>query len=184
MHSIKIKHINKIFSFFFMVLMLWSLSSCKSRKPVESYDDIYIGETIGGKGKDKKGKTMGHKIANESLTWVGTPYKYGRSDKGVATDCSGLVLVVYQEVANIKLPRNSAQQAEFCKELKAKDIMPGDLVFFATGKDKKKVSHVGVMIDESKFVHASSSKGVIVSDMSGSYYQKTFIKFGRVPVKD
>lgn len=149
------------------------------------YDDSpYVGETVGVKSKKKdevKEKNIGDKIAEESLTWIGTPYGYGRSEKGIATDCSGLVLVVYDLIAEIKLPRNSAQQADFCDDLKEKEIKPGDLVFFATGKDQKKVSHVGVMIDSEKFVHASSSKGVILSEMSTPYYRRKFIKYGRVP---
>lgn len=124
---------------------------------------------------------MGSRIAEESLTWIGTPYGYGRSEKGVSTDCSGLVLIIYDQIAEIKLPRNSAQQADFCEELKEKDIKPGDLVFFATGKDKKKVSHVGIMVDGEKFVHASGSKGVMLSEMTTPYYRRTFIKYGRVP---
>ena len=94
-----------------------------------------------------------------------------------------MVYVLYLDIANIKLPRNSAKQAEFCEEIKEKNIKPGDLVFFATGKDPKKVSHVGIMVDDIKFVHASGSKGVIMSEMTTNYYQRTFIKYGRVPRK-
>lgn len=160
-----------------------SLSSCKSHKKANNDNGPYVGETIKHKNKKKETRThtLGHKIAEESKTWLGTPYGYGRSEKGVATDCSGLVIVVYEEIAKVKLPRNSAQQADFCDDLRERDIKPGDLVFFATGKDKHKVSHVGVMLDGCKFVHASTSKGVIISEMTTPYYQRTFIKYGRVP---
>lgn len=142
----------------------------------------YIGEQIVLSGRNKgKHNKIGNKIAEASLSWIGTPYGYGCCEKGVATDCSGMVIILYEEIADIKLPRNSAEQADFCDKLKQKDIQPGDLVFFATGKDKKKVSHVGVMIDACKFVHASASKGVILSEMTTPYYQRTFIKYGRVP---
>lgn len=159
------------------------LSACKSHKKVEK-DTQYIVEeivSVKSKKKKKKKKSLGNLIAEESITWIGTPYGYGRQEKGVATDCSGLVYVVYQKVANIKLPRNSAQQANFCENLREKEVGAGDLVFFATGKDKKKVSHVGVMIDGNRFVHASSSKGVILSEMTTPYYKRTFIQYGRVP---
>ena len=121
------------------------LSSCKSHKKNKVEEPVYVGEQIEVKKKKKekkKDKTVGEKIAEECITWIGTPYGYGRSDKGVATDCSGLVISVYRDVAGIKLPRNSAEQANYCDDLKEKDVLPGDLVFFATGKDKKKVSHV------------------------------------------
>lgn len=159
-------------------------TACKSHKKANKYDDIYLGETIETpvkKKKESKPKSLRDAIAEESLTWIGTPYGYGRNEKGVATDCSGLVLTVYELIAEIKLPRNSAQQAEYCKSLKEKDVETGDLVFFATGSDKGKVSHVGIMLDREKFVHASGSKGVIISEMTTPYYQRTFIKYGRVP---
>ena len=167
---------------FILLLITGCVSSCKSHKKAKE-DSVYLGEQIEIKrnGKNKEGEDLGKKIAEECLTWVGTPYGYGRSEKGVATDCSGMVIIVYEQMTAIKLPRNSADQADFCDNLKEKEIEPGDLVFFATGNDKKKVSHVGVMIDNNKFVHASGSKGVILSEMTTPYYQRTFIKFGRVP---
>lgn len=166
---------------FCILAMTLGMVSCKSHKKVSQYDDIYSEQTVKVK-KDKskkKDNNIGKRIAEEAKKWVGTPYGYGRSDKGVATDCSGLVVIVYRDIADIKLPRNSAQQAEYCKDLKEKEILPGDLVFFATGKDTKKVSHVGVMLDSEKFVHASTSKGVIISEMTTPYYRRTFIKYGR-----
>lgn len=92
-----------------------------------------------------------------------------------------MVMKVYEEVLGLKLPRNSAKQAEFCKEMNAGDVDAGDLVFFATGRDKSKVSHVGIVIDNENFIHASASKGVVVSKFANNYYQRTFVKFGRVP---
>lgn len=168
-----------VISFFAVVMLLGTLSSCRSHKKAKQEDLVYVGETIEIKEKKKKDKTVGEKLAEEALTWLGTPYGYGRSEKGISTDCSGLVVIVFRDIADIKLPRNSAQQADFCDDLKEKEIGPGDLVFFATGKDPKKVSHVGVMVDKEKFVHASTSKGVIISEMTTPYYQRTFIKYGR-----
>lgn len=168
-----------------MIAIVVSATSCRSHKKSHSKDSVETGEILSVR-KEKKNKKnreeeIGILIAEESKNWIGTPYKYGHSEKGVATDCSGMVLILYQEIANIKVPRNSAQQAEFCEELKENNIRPGDLVFFATGKDPKKVSHVGVMLDKNKFIHASASKGVIMSEMTTPYYRRKFIKFGRVP---
>lgn len=162
-------------------LIAGSMVSCKSHKKAKAAESIYVGEQIEAvKVKGKKGKVR-DKIAEEALTWIGTGYGYGHHEKGKSTDCSGLVVTIYEEIAEIKLPRNSAEQADFCDKIKEKEIEPGDLVFFATGKDKKKVSHVGVMIDKEKFVHASGTKGVIMSEMTTPYYRRTFIKYGRVP---
>lgn len=117
-------------------------------------------------------------VIEEAFTWMGTPYEFGRQDKGVATDCSGMVKLVF-ECIGCELPRNSAKQAEFCEEISRHHIKPGDLVFFITNSGNR-INHVGIMIDELQFIHASS-KGVIISSMETSYYQKHFQKYCRVP---
>ncbi len=161
-----------------IILLTLTLTGCHSSK-----------KASGGKSHKPKVEAINvkslkgteRKIVEEALSWEGTPYKYAASEKGKGTDCSGMVLGVYSKVTDKKLPRNSAQQAEFCKKLKAKDVRPGDLVFFATGKDKHKISHVGIMLDDNRFIHASTQKGVLISEMNTPYYQRTFIMYGRVP---
>lgn len=120
-------------------------------------------------------------VVTEAETWLGTPYKYAGAEKGKGADCSGLVMRVYLDLFDMKLPRNSAKQAEYCIPLKAEDVLAGDLVFFATGKDPNQVSHVGIMLDDVNFIHASSSKGVVISKVNTPYYTRTFMMYGRVP---
>ncbi|MDE6669993.1 MAG: C40 family peptidase [Muribaculaceae bacterium] len=120
-------------------------------------------------------------LVDEAMTWLGTPYKYSWQIKGKGTDCSGMVVEVYGHIGVDGLPRNSAKQAEYCRNLKAKDVEVGDLVFFATGKDPHKISHVGIMLDKDNFIHASTSKGVVISQISTPYYTRTFKQYGRVP---
>lgn len=165
-----------------------TLPSCRSHKEVAGLQEQPKGS--GRHARPKGGKRAAadpldsktrRKIVEEALKWKGTPYAYARAERGVATDCSGLVMTVYEKVAGIKLPRNSAQQRDFCNPVRSRDVKMGDLVFFATGKDPDKVSHVGIMVDDVNFVHASASKGVVVSNATASYYQRTFKGFGRVP---
>lgn len=165
-------------------LCLTMASSCHtSKKSSADYyqSQIDLLDKSGSKNRHSKNDCkMGKKIIEEAYTWLGTPYSYACAEKGVATDCSGMVLQVYEKIAGIKLPRNSAKQAEFCKSIKKKEVKIGDLVFFATGKDQNKISHVGIMVDDKNFIHASASKGVVVSDMTQPYYVRTFRGFGRV----
>lgn len=121
------------------------------------------------------------KLLEESFTWIGTPYKYACQEKGQFTDCSGLVMQIYLTQLEIKLPRNSAKQSEFCKRISEQEVKGGDLVFFATGSDPDRVTHVGMMLDKVSFIHASSSKGVVVSRMDNPWYIKRFYCYGRVP---
>lgn len=128
-----------------------------------------------------KGDAVHQLIAEEAYSWLGTPYAYAKSEKGKGTDCSGMVMKVYENVGGWKLPRNSAKQAEFCDTPDSDEIEVGDLVFFATGKDIETISHVGIMLDEENFIHASTSKGVVISKINTPYYIRTFKKFGRIP---
>ena len=110
---------------------------------------------------------------------IGPPYKYGgESRKG--TDCSGLTMVVYRDVAGIKIPRNSGKQQEFCSRISRNALSPGDLVFFSSSR-KGSVSHVGIYAGSGKFIHASSSRGVILSSLDEDYYRRHFHSAGRVP---
>lgn len=179
------------FLLFFMAATLTvSLPSCRSSKKSDSsyYNAHNKHKSKRGKHKNvKNGKKNGdlpktdNKLIKEAYGWIGTPYGYGQAEKGKACDCSGMVMRVYEKVKGIKLPRNSAQQQDFCKRLKKKDVRVGDLCFFATGKDPDKTSHVGIMIDDVNFIHASTSKGVVVSDITQPYYVRTFKGYGRVP---
>lgn len=128
-------------------------------------------------------KIVHHKTAPDRTSlytlaqeWVGTPYKFGGNNpKGI--DCSGLVCRIYDSLYRIKLPRTSSQQYQACTRIAPGDLREGDLLFF--GKSPEQVSHVGIYLGANQFVHASESKGVIISKLSESWYQKHFIGAGR-----
>ena len=170
---------NKSLLYISVLFLLVGLSACKSKKKIQQSSDEIVVETIIIE-KDIIYNDVEREIIDEALTWLGTPYSYGASEKGISTDCSGMVMVIYRDIADIKMPRNSAKQAEFCKKIKEKDVRGADLVFFATGSDENQISHVGIMLDDVKFIHASASKGVIISEMTTPYYKRHFKMYGRV----
>lgn len=100
---------------------------------------------------------VGQKIVKEARKWLGTKYVYGgKTRKG--TDCSGMVMVVYEQVTGIKLPRDSHSQQAFTEHIKRRDLTPGDLVFFASKAGGSRIGHVGIYIGQGQFIHASSSR--------------------------
>ncbi len=121
-------------------------------------------------------------ILKDAEKYLGAPYKYG----GITSsgfDCSGFTCKVFAE-KELKLPRRSTDQAATGKQIDIRDVMPGDLVFFATGGGSK-VSHVGIVHDigedgEVKFIHASTSRGVIISSLNEAYWNKAFLHAQRV----
>ncbi|MDE6264487.1 MAG: C40 family peptidase [Paramuribaculum sp.] len=118
-------------------------------------------------------------LLKEADSWLGTPYRYaGNSKSGV--DCSGFVCMVFNNALSIKLPRSSAQQGEWCRKLNKADLEPGDLIFFTTVSGSSKITHVGMYIGDGNMIHASTSKGVVISPLTEAYYARTYHSCGRV----
>jgi cell wall-associated NlpC family hydrolase len=118
-----------------------------------------------------------HTLYSLIQEWWGSPYKYGGITKR-GVDCSGFVQNLAGAVYGFYLSRTAGQQYEQCKKISREELSEGDLVFFNTSRG---VSHVGVYLHNDKFVHASTSLGVTISDLKESYWAKRFIGAGRLP---
>lgn len=122
-----------------------------------------------------------HKLFVEASKWMGTPYRYGgNSKRGV--DCSGLTRQIYKKVYRKRLSRSSRDQYENdCRHIRRKSqLQQGDLVFFRTPGSGRKCGHVGIFLKDGKFIHASSSRGVVVDRLGSSYWKKYWMAGGRV----
>lgn len=104
--------------------------------------------------------------------WEGTPYKFGgNSREGI--DCSAYVMNAYRSVFDVSLPRTTLAQAEVGEPIDKSELVPGDLVLFKTGRNSR---HVGIFVGDNGFMHASSSKGVIISSLDNVYWRKKYWK--------
>ena len=120
-----------------------------------------------------KAMPVADKIFEEGKKHLGTPYVYGGATPE-GFDCSGFIAHAFEIGAGIELPRVSRQQAKVGKTIDAAAAEKGDLVFFShTGKS---INHVGIIASETgeplRMIHASSSQGVIISDLENSSYWK------------
>lgn len=167
---IKKRYFNVLF--YFCVILLFG-TSCSSQKNLAKIDDSDI-VVIDNKNSDNGA------LYKEIEAWLGTPYKYGgQSKKG--TDCSGLVVEIYKSVYNKKLYRSSQEIYEKnCKPIQKNELREGDLVFFITNKNSKRINHVGLYLKNNKFIHSTTKRGVIISDLSEPYYEKYYFASGRV----
>ncbi len=120
---------------------------------------------------------LDHQLIEFLESWYGTPYRMGGVDK-TGVDCSAFVQSLMLTMYGIVVPRTSREQYDQCKRISKNKLVEGDLVFFRTQR-KKGVSHVGVYLRNNKFVHASTSSGVMISDLGEEYYSKRFVGSGR-----
>jgi NlpC/P60 family len=123
------------------------------------------------------------KLTNKKLVdyihqWWAVPYRIGGTSKE-GIDCSSFVQGLAGDAFGVQLPRTSREQAAFCNEISKEELQEGDLVFFNTGGG---ISHVGLYINNNKFVHASTSNGVVISDLNEHYWQRRFVKAGRMKI--
>ena len=110
-------------------------------------------------------------ILNEAETYLGTPYRYGGMTRN-GIDCSAFVLSVFGATVGMNLPRIAADQAQEGESIDRTQLQKGDLIFFA---HSRRISHVGIVYNvnengEVEFIHAATSKGVTVSNLSDKYW--------------
>ncbi len=163
----------------FCILSSISLHAIGKKQPKEKESSkVYIvEEKTGISAYNNKTLTS---LYNEAVEWLKTPYRRGgMSHRGM--DCSGLTNTIFKNVFGIQLQRRSRDiYNKDVVVVKKDDLQPGDLVFFATSRRGKGVNHVGVYLGNHKFVHASVSNGVIISDLNEGYYARTWVKGGRI----
>ena len=127
-------------------------------------------------------RTQADNIIDTALEFSGVRYKYGGTTKK-GMDCSGLLYVAFGE-NNVKLPRVSYHMAEEGRRVDLRNVTKGDLLFFRTTKGAKRINHVGMVVTveqgEIKFIHSSSSRGVIVSSLREGYWNSAFVRATRV----
>ncbi|MCX8582440.1 MULTISPECIES: C40 family peptidase [unclassified Gilliamella] len=144
-----------------LILSLFVLFGCSS-----SHSQVSV----------KSDPVMLAKIEQHYSKWKRTPYRYGGTTLA-GSDCSGLVMNFYKNRLQKTLPRSAAEQAKL--GYKVTTPKAGDLVFFKTGRSRSGL-HVGIYYADGKFLHASTSKGVIYSNLNEDYWKKHYWMTRRV----
>ncbi|MBI1344203.1 MAG: hypothetical protein GC171_14860 [Terrimonas sp.] len=108
--------------------------------------------------------------------WYGTRYCMGGTTKS-CIDCSAFVQAFFAAIYSVAVPRTAREQYKASRKISQTEIKEGDLLFFNT---RGGISHVGIYLQNNKFVHASTSGGVMISDMFESYWVKKLVGVGRI----
>ncbi|MFD2943176.1 C40 family peptidase [Flavobacterium notoginsengisoli] len=152
------------------LLLTVAFTSCKSTSNAVSKNE-----------SKKENRNLVNNLIEKATDNIGVRYKAGGTTKS-GFDCSGLVYTTFQS-ENISLPRASYEQAKIGKVISLNDARKGDLIFFKTNKSRQ-INHVGLITevnsDEVKFVHSSTSKGVIISSTKEPYYKNSFEQVNRI----
>ncbi len=160
----------------FILLLITTLSSCKSSRSVHKKQNDIIKKT----GTEPLLKA--DHITNYAKQFEGTRYKYGGTTKK-GMDCSGLIYTSFKSEA-ILLPRTTKDLSTTGDWIDLKEVKKGDLLFFATKKNSRKVNHVGIVtasqVGRVEFIHSTTSKGVITSELSERYWYFAFVQARRV----
>ena len=170
-----------------LILIIALISvSCKSTKNIRSkrqhtYSKKTAKQTKQATTKSSETNNTAFNIIKNANYYKGTKYKYGGTTKQ-GMDCSGLIYVAYKK-ENILLPRVSRDMATKGKSISLNKAKKGDLLFFKTSK-RNRINHVGLVTKivngEIFFIHASSSRGVVVSSMNSKYYKNAFVLAKRI----
>ena len=170
--------------YLFVLAIVVILSSCHTKKAAmkgEPGEVVKPQGSIAEKYADlmgvDKGDIKNGRLYNFIELWTGVPYKFGGMDKD-GIDCSGLALLLEQQVYGINIPRITYQQADAIKRKYENELKEGDLVFFDF--DGKPFSHVGIYLQNGYIVHASSTKGVMVVKLHSPSMYKYFSRAGSV----
>ena len=176
----------KVFKSLFLGFFLISLISCGSSrskvittKSEENRSERY---SRPGNSEIESANAKVYNIISNAKRFEGTRYKYGGTTKR-GMDCSGLIYTAFLE-EDIAIPRTSRAMSLEGERLYLKEVNPGDLLFFETNKNRKVINHVGLVVeierDDIYFIHASTSRGVIVSSLSEPYWNGNFVMARRI----
>jgi len=144
---------------------------------VKTMEDVFVTEK---KGQASNSNNLGEEIVEYAKRFIGTPYRYAGTDLTSGVDCSGFTQAVMSHFG-IYLSRPSSAQANDGVTISKQELQAGDLVFFDTsGSNNGRISHVGIYVGNNKFIHADSSRGVIINSLNEDYYIRTYVKAVRV----
>ncbi len=169
------KSITHHLSYIIVATLIALLSSCSTTVPQYDYQELARASIRLGMDIEMKDH---HALYIASAEWMGVPYRNGgKSKKGV--DCSALTAAIYKKAYRKKLERNANDQRKDANRISKRNLREGDLVFFHNGRKKRTATHVGIYLKDGKFIHASTSRGVIVSHLDEEYWRKHWICGGR-----
>lgn len=182
-----------------VLLIMLSVIGCKSSKqqksktsttkevikPTHDFNSTAVNSEKNSNNKtDSKTnlKSKAESIVAYAKEFEGVKYKWSGTTRA-GMDCSGLVFESFRAF-DILLPRISRDMAKLGDEVSLRKVSVGDLLFFKTRNRRNEINHVGLVVsiedNETKFIHATTSAGVIISNLSEKYWNDAFVEARRI----
>ncbi len=151
-----------------LLVVLLTAAGC-ARTPISAPTTAAV-RPVGQTVDLSRAELVRRKLHAQYQEWGGTRYRYGGLSKN-GVDCSGFVYLTFREQLGLSVPRTTADQIRVGRAVARSALRPGDLVFFRTGY---KVRHVGIYMGEQQFLHASTSRGVMISSLNNTYWRSKY----------
>ncbi len=167
----------KIGEHIFIVLFLFliSLGGCSTSKPYSAKPNLIRYPEASSSSRYKQESVI-DALYKQLHEWEGVKYKVGGLNKS-GIDCSGFVHMTYKKQFGLDIPRTTEALSRYGSAVSMGNFRAGDLVFFKTGRFKR---HVGIYVEKNRFIHSSTSNGVMISDIGDSYWAKHYWQSRRV----
>ncbi len=154
----------KLLNVFVLALVLGFSVSAQGAEQAKTGDEPTFFERYTNAAQD---------VILKGLQLVGISYRRGGNDEDSGLDCSGFVRLVFKDTLGMLLPRSAKEMSEVGQRIDAKDLKPGDLVFFNTMK--RAFSHVGIYLGDNYFLHSPKPGAEVrVESMQSSYWVKRY----------
>jgi len=173
----------KLFSILFFSFIILFFTACSTRghkvykqnkKPIELVP-IDLNQTI--KTNDTNNTNYKTKVLfSEYERWRGTPYRLGGVNLN-GVDCSSFIQQVYYDAFGLRIPRTTIKQLKVGQKIDKAELRAGDMIFFKTGWD---IRHVGIIVEDGAFMHASTSQGVTISSIYNPYWVDNYYQSRRI----
>ncbi|MEH6535166.1 MAG: C40 family peptidase [Psychroserpens sp.] len=165
-----------------LLILCVCFTNCKSAKSVATKKGRTTKTATKKSTPSKASSKTIENIIDYAKTFKGTRYKYGGITKR-GIDCSGLVVTAFSK-EDIALPRTTGDLSKRGEWIDVKEVQEGDLLFFATKKNSRKINHVGIVAKVRpgyvEFIHSTTSKGVITSRLSERYWYQAYVQARRM----
>ncbi len=146
------------------------LSACSTTAPSSNYPGTHQSNYLNNNISHSTNNPTSTKLLQHFNEWQGVRYKEGGLSKS-GIDCSGFVHLAYKNKLNKSIARTTERLSQGGKTIHFNQLRSGDLVFFKTGWKQR---HVGIYMGNGKFMHASSSRGVMMSRLSNPYWSEAY----------